>query len=217
MPGISYDDSGSLANYFGVTFLACALIPYTYAVFKPAKRDPLKPLCTCSKCTTHRKELDAQAASERRQKFSRRVIPLLLGWLAFGYMSYRISIAPQLPGSAVYNPFEILGISSSLDERAIKKHYKKLSLQFHPDKIRLGVNETMEQVENKFVELTKAYKSLTDEVTRENLAKYGNPDGPQQREDKIAIPQWIVEGKNSIWVLAAYGLLLGGGIPWIVG
>ena len=74
----------------------------------------------------------------------------------------------------------------------------------------------MEQVENKFVELTKAYKSLTDEVTRENLAKYGNPDGPQQREDKIAIPQWIVEGKNSIWVLAAYGLLLGGGIPWIV-
>jgi hypothetical protein len=38
MPGISYDDSGSLANYFGVTFLACALIPYTYAVFKPAKK-----------------------------------------------------------------------------------------------------------------------------------------------------------------------------------
>jgi translocation protein SEC63 len=74
----------------------------------------------------------------------------------------------------------------------------------------------MEQVEDKFVELTKAYKSLTDEVIRENLAKYGNPDGPQQREDKIAIPQWIVEGKNSIWVLVAYGLLLGGGIPWIV-
>lgn len=46
-------------------------------------------------------------------------------------MSYRISIAPQLPGSAVYNPFEILGISSSLDERAIKKHYKKLSLQLY--------------------------------------------------------------------------------------
>ena len=86
----------------------------------------------------------------------------------------------------------------------------------HPDKITLGPNETMEQVEDKFVELTKAYKSLTDEVIRENLAKYGNPDGPQQREDKIAIPQWIVEGKNSIWVLVAYGLLLGGGIPWIV-
>ena len=53
-------------------------------------------------------------------------------------------------------------------------------------------------------------------MTRENLAKYGNPDGPQQREDKIAIPKWVVEGKNSIWVLGAYGLVLGGGIPYIV-
>lgn len=74
----------------------------------------------------------------------------------------------------------------------------------------------MEEVESKFVDLTKAYKALTDEVTRDNLAKYGNPDGPQQREDKIAIPKWVVEGKNSIWVLAAYGLLLGGGIPFVV-
>ena len=66
------------------------------------------------------------------------------------------------------------------------------------------------------MELTKAYKSLTDEVTRENLAKYGNPDGPQQREEKIAIPRWVVEGRNGNWVLAAYGLVLGGGIPFIV-
>lgn len=86
----------------------------------------------------------------------------------------------------------------------------------HPDKIQLGPNQTIEEVEGKFVELTKAYKSLTDEAIRENLAKYGNPDGPQQREDKIAIPQWVVEGKNSIWVLGAYGLVLGVGIPVVV-
>ncbi len=48
------------------------------------------------------------------------------------------------------------------------------------------------------------------------MAKYGNPDGPQQREDKIAIPQWVVEGKNGNWVLAGYGLVLGGGIPFVV-
>jgi len=74
----------------------------------------------------------------------------------------------------------------------------------------------MEDAESKFVELTKAYKALTDEVTRENLAKYGNPDGPQQREDKIAIPQWVVEGKNNVWILGAYGLMLGGVIPFAV-
>ena len=80
----------------------------------------------------------------------------------------------------------------------------------------MSENQTKEDADAKFVELTKAYKSLTDEVTRDNLAKYGNPDGPQQREDKIAIPQWVVEGKNNIWVLGAYGLVLGGGIPFVV-
>lgn len=86
----------------------------------------------------------------------------------------------------------------------------------HPDKIKLAENQTKEDAEAKYVEITKAYKSLTDEVTRENLAKYGNPDGPQQREDKIAIPTWVVEGRNNIWVLGVYGLVLGGGIPFVV-
>jgi preprotein translocase subunit Sec63 len=86
----------------------------------------------------------------------------------------------------------------------------------HPDKIKLAENQTQEDADSKFVQLTKAYKALTDEGIRENLAKYGNPDGPQQREDKIAIPSWVVEGKNNIWVLGAYGLVLGGGIPWVV-
>ena len=37
-PGMSYDDSGSLANYFGVTFLALILVPTTYFAFKPERR-----------------------------------------------------------------------------------------------------------------------------------------------------------------------------------
>jgi hypothetical protein len=37
-PGISYDESGSLANYFGVTFLALILVPTTYLVLKPQRR-----------------------------------------------------------------------------------------------------------------------------------------------------------------------------------
>lgn len=38
MPGISYDEQGALAGYFGVTTLAVVLIPATYIVFKPAKK-----------------------------------------------------------------------------------------------------------------------------------------------------------------------------------
>jgi len=41
-------------------------------------------------------------------------------------------------------------------------------------------------------------------VSRENWEKYGNPDGPQAAHFGIALPAWIVEKKNSVWVLAAY-------------
>jgi hypothetical protein len=99
---------------------------------------------------------------------------------------------------------------------ALRSHWPLLRSPSHPDKIRLGPNETREDVDNKFVELTKAYKSLTDEAVRENLKLYGNPDGPSQREDVVAIPKWIVEGSNGGWVLAVYGLVFGGLMPWFV-
>nr|XP_019011920.1 translocation protein SEC63 [Kwoniella pini CBS 10737]OCF50701.1 translocation protein SEC63 [Kwoniella pini CBS 10737] len=216
-PGISYDESGSLASYFGVTFLAIILIPWTLSSTKSEKKKLLKPLCPCPQCTSSPRRVHSIKSTKRKRKFLKKTIPLVIGWTIFAYLCYSLSQAPRLEGETIYNPFEILGLSDSTNEKQIKKHYKKLSLQYHPDKIKLAENQTKEDAEQKFVELTKAYKSLTDEVTRENLAKYGNPDGPQQREDKIAIPQWVVEGKNSIWVLGAYGLVLGGGIPWAVG
>ncbi|KAG6884804.1 hypothetical protein C0993_008168 [Termitomyces sp. T159_Od127] len=76
---------------------------------------------------------------------------------------------------------------------------------------------TIEAIQNRFVEITKAYKSLTDETVRENLEKYGNPDGRIDVSMGIAIPKWIVEGKNNIWVLGFYGIIFGGALPALVG
>lgn len=45
---------------------------------------------------------------------------------------------------------------------------------------------------------------MTDDVSRENWEKYGNPDGPQAASFGIALPSWIVEKQNSLWVLAVY-------------
>lgn len=33
----------------------------------------------------------------------------------------------------------------------------------------------------------------------------------------IALPKWIIEGKNNIWVLGFYGLIVGGFLPYLVG
>jgi preprotein translocase subunit Sec63 len=48
-----------------------------------------------------------------------------------------------------------------------------------------------------------AYQALTDDEARRNWEKYGNPDGPGAMSFGIALPSWIVEKENSVWVSSA--------------
>lgn len=107
----------------------------------------------------------------------------------------------------------------SSSEKAIKSHYKRLSLKYHPDKIRPdpAKNQTVESLNHHFVELTKAYKALTDEEVRNNYVQYGHPDGKQSMSIGIALPKFIVTEGNGKYVLLVYGLLLGVLLPYIVG
>ena len=68
-----------------------------------------------------------------------------------------------------------------------------------------------------FVELTKAYKALTDEEIRNNFIQYGHPDGKQSFSIGIALPKFIVTEGNGKYVLLVYGMLLGVLLPYIVG
>lgn len=107
----------------------------------------------------------------------------------------------------------------SADEKAISRHYKRLSLLHHPDKVRPdpAKNETIESLNEHFVELTKAYKALTDEEIRNNYIQYGHPDGKQSFSIGIALPKFIVTEGNGKYVLLVYGMLLGVLLPYIVG
>lgn len=109
--------------------------------------------------------------------------------------------------------------SQSADERAIGRHYKRLSMVYHPDKLRPdpAKNETTEALNAHFIELTKAYKALTDEETRNNYIQYGHPDGKQSMSIGIALPKFIVTEGNGKYVLLVYGALLGLLLPHIVG
>ena len=64
---------------------------------------------------------------------------------------------------------------------------------------------------------TQARVSLTDETIRRNYELYGHPDGRQEVSMGIALPSWIVAGKNNIWVLGVYAVLIGGVLPGMVG
>ncbi|KAI0337570.1 DnaJ-domain-containing protein [Trametopsis cervina] len=212
MADYNYDESGSMALYFLLTFLLVILVPLTISSPGSLRQKQSKDGCPCSDCIRHR---DSLQPSVFNPKVRRRSLFLILGWSVCGFLV--LKIASSKTENKVYNPFEILGISTGTSVKEIKSHYKKLSRKFHPDKVKLTVNQTLEAVEAKFVEITKAYKALTDETIRENWEKYGHPDGRQEVSMGIALPKGIIEGRNRMFVLAAYALIFGGMLPALVG
>jgi molecular chaperone DnaJ len=65
--------------------------------------------------------------------------------------------------------YEILGVDRSADADAIKRSYRKLALQFHPDR-----NNGSAEAEGKFKELTEAYEVLKDPDKRAAYDRYGH-------------------------------------------
>jgi len=63
--------------------------------------------------------------------------------------------------------YETLGVSKSASADEIKSAYRKLALQYHPDR-----NKTKE-AEEKFKEVTKAYEVLSDTQKRQTYDQFG--------------------------------------------
>ena len=107
----------------------------------------------------------------------------------------------------------------SSSEAQIKKKYRDLSRVYHPDKavIDESKNQTAEDVNDYWVEVSKAFKALTDEEIRNNYIQYGHPDGKQSFSIGIALPKFIVTDGNGKYVLLVYGVLLGVLLPYVVG
>jgi molecular chaperone DnaJ len=65
--------------------------------------------------------------------------------------------------------YEILGVIKTADGDTIKKAYRKLAVQFHPDK-----NQGSKEAEEKFKEATEAYEVLRDPDKRAAYDRYGH-------------------------------------------
>lgn len=89
----------------------------------------------------------------------------------------------------------------------------------HPDKAREDPekNITTQFINDRWVDVTKAFKTLTDEDIRNNYLQYGHPDGKQSFSIGIALPKWIVTEGAGKYVLLIYALALGVILPYTVG
>ncbi|XP_064629178.1 translocation protein SEC63 homolog [Lineus longissimus] len=211
MPGMQfeYDEKGGTFYYFVLSFYALVLIPVTYYLWpswESKDSGKLRRLCHCEACQAKRQRLHSKRPWTT---FKRKGVTIGLGiaWVIFMILIYKVS---QLELDHVeYDPFIELGIDRDASTIEIKKAYRKLSLKYHPD------GKTGDS--KKFMRIAKAHEALTNEESRKNWQEYGSPDGPGATHFGIALPKWIVEKQNSIWVLAMYGLVFMVVLPVAVG
>ncbi|KAI4870771.1 Sec63 Brl domain-containing protein [Hypoxylon rubiginosum] len=216
----SYDEQGQFYPFFIFTLTTIVTLPLTYSLLAPSNdAASLASRLKTSYKPEHADLIEAQrAAQKRKQRRIKRAIAVVLGWAVMAGMLYLI-LTTQRTISKIWNPYDILGVSESANEKQIKSHYRKLGLKYHPDKVRPDPekNETLESLNDKWVELTKAYQTLTDDEVRQNYIQYGHPDGKQSFSIGIALPKFIISEGNGKYVVLVYALLLGVLLPYYVG
>jgi translocation protein SEC63 len=130
----------------------------------------------------------------------------LLVWLAIYYITLYLQDQDWLQD---FDPYLTLGVERSDTVSAIKKAYRKLSLEWHPDKNSDPAAPKM------FFLINKAKEILTDPEKKKNFLEYGNPDGHRSAyKMSIALPSFLFDKNNQIIVLCVFAFFLLGVFPF---
>uniref|UniRef100_A0A673GFZ5 DnaJ homolog subfamily C member 16 n=1 Tax=Sinocyclocheilus rhinocerous TaxID=307959 RepID=A0A673GFZ5_9TELE len=79
-------------------------------------------------------------------------------------------IDAKVESTAEFDPYKVLGVTRSASQAEIKKVYKRLAKEWHPDK-----NKNPE-AEDMFIKITKSYEILTNEEKKASYDRYGQTD-----------------------------------------
>ena len=156
--------------------------------------------CNCSKCKERYEKFKMKIKSKNINKF---LLIYIIIFLVFLSLFIECCKKVQNSDKIKFDPFEILEISEGASISEIKKSYKRLSLKYHPDK-----NMNNKNAKEKFIDINKAYRALTNEKAKENYRKYGNPDGPGLLQYGFALPFFLLKGKIGSYVIIIFSLLM---------
>ncbi|KAI4349001.1 hypothetical protein L6164_009660 [Bauhinia variegata] len=179
------EENSALFPIFILTMIALPLVPYTLTKLCRSFAKETKSIhCCCSLCSRSGKY--HKSIFKQISNFSTYSnLTLVLLWIIMAGLIYHIKRTNHV--IQVFDPFTILGLEAGASDSEIKKAYRRLSIQYHPDK------NPDPEAHQYFVEfISKAYQALTDPVSRENYEKYGHPDGRQGLKMAIALPDFLL-------------------------
>lgn len=237
-----YDETGIFFYYFVASVLILVLVPVTLAFVKREVRKlgvsankPFTPSriravsgyeeLSDSMLAAYESEIknSKKCQAVLRHRFEKTKVSvnytgialLALGWLVTAAVLMAIYANPDKEPQ-LWDPWQILGVGQEASQNEIRKAYRKLSLIHHPDKAELEEGGVENETDSKYIEISKAYKVLTDDDARAKWEEFGSPDGRQGFSVGIALPAWIVEQANAYKVLFVYGAAFGLLLPVLV-
>lgn len=231
-----YDEGSETWPFFVLTMLVVVLVPLSvsqaYRVFAGRSRSAEGEDPAQEKVQNALKGVNDEFVTEDVKAFrrayeksvkstmwSKRNVVLIVGWALVAFLVQRIRENDAIVASAtgLFDPYALLGVSSSASDRDIKSAYRKLSVKLHPDKLSKDLpSEERVRIEEMYVQISKAYEALTDEITKANYLTYGHPDGPQTVSHGIALPSFLVDRVASPLVILIYAVMLSIVLPYFV-
>ncbi|CAN6463711.1 unnamed protein product [Victoria cruziana] len=197
---VAAEENSTLFPIFILAIMALFLVPYTIHRVSRALSKKAKTIhCQCSTCLHSGKY--RKSIFKRIYNFSTcSNLTVVLLWVFMAFLVYYVKhISREVQP---FEPFGILGLKPGSTDAEIKKAYRKLSIQYHPDK------NPDPEAHKYFVEyISKAYQALTDPVSRENFEKYGHPDGRQGLQMGIALPQFLLSMEGTSGGILLLGIV----------